>query len=139
MTILTATPYLILNGAAARAIPFYEQALGAKTTAMQRFGDVNQSCPEAQKHLVMHAELRVGEARVMMSDGPGEGALPVGGAVSIALNFSDAAQLRRSFDALAAQGKVIQPVIDAPWGDVFGVVSDQFGVNWMVTAPIPKS
>ena len=139
MPILTATPYLILNGAAVRAIPFYEQALGAKTETLQRFGEVNQSCPEAQKHLVMHAELRVGEARLMMSDGPGEGAPMAGGAVSVALNFNDAAQLRRSFDALATQGQVIQPVIDAPWGDVFGVVSDQFGVSWMMTAPRPKA
>src|SRR5690606_6918994 len=76
VTIRTATPYLILNGHAERAIALYERALGAKKEAFQRFGDVDGSCPEAQKSHVMHAALRVGEALLMLSDGPGEG--PVG-------------------------------------------------------------
>lgn len=132
MTIRTATPYFILNGAAEKAIAFYGQALGAKTATLQRFGDVDRSCPEARRDRVMHAELKVGDTLLMLSDGPGEGGPQRGGAVSVALNFDDAAETRRSFDALAAGGTVIEPLFQAPWGALFGVVNDAFGVSWML-------
>ncbi|WP_257461546.1 VOC family protein [Archangium lipolyticum] len=131
MTIKSATPYFILNGKAEQAIAFYQRALGAKTEALQRFGDVDQSCPVAMKSRVMHAALRVGDALLMMSDGSDEEAPPRSGNVSIALQFDDPDQARQCFDALATNGKAIQPLIDAPWGELFGVVSDQFGINWM--------
>lgn len=131
MTIRTATPYLILNGHAERAIALYERALGAKKEAFQRFGDVDGSCPEAQKSHVMHAALRVGEALLMLSDGPGEGPVGDSGNVCIALDIDDEAETRRAFDALATGGKVIEPLFAAPWGSLFGVVQDELGVRWM--------
>lgn len=51
--------------------------------------------------------------------------------MSVALQFDDAAQARSAFDALATKGKVVQPLIDAPWGELFGALSDEFGINWM--------
>jgi len=51
--------------------------------------------------------------------------------VNIALQFDDPDQARGCFDALAANGKVVQPLIDAPWGEMFGALGDQFGINWM--------
>ncbi len=134
MTIQSATPYLILNGQATRAMALYERALGAATQSVQRFGDQDHSCAQAQRDLVMHATLQVGEALLMLSDGPSVGPRAEGGAVSVALDFDDPAQLRRSFEALAASGKVIVDVHDAPWGAVFGVVVDEFGVHWMLNA-----
>jgi PhnB protein len=131
MAIQTATPYLILNGKAERAIALYQNALGALTETLQRFGDVDGSCSAAQRGRVMHAELRVGGARIMLSDGAGEGAPTGPGAVSIALAWNDPAEARRSFEALGATGNVIQPLFDSPWGTLFGVVADELGVHWM--------
>lgn len=131
MTIHAATPYLILNGRAGEAIAHYQQALGATVESRQRFGDVDQSCPEAMRDRIMHAELRVGAATLMLSDGPGEGAAPGAGAVSVALHLDDAAELARIFAALSDSGMVIQPVMDAPWGAKFGALHDRFGVSWM--------
>jgi PhnB protein len=141
MTIKAATPYFILNGKAEQAIAFYQRALGAKVEAMQRFGDGNPTCPAALKDRVMHSALRVGDALVMMSDGgPNESVLTPNGNVSIALEFDDPDQARSCFDALATNGKAIQPLIDAPWGGLFGVVGDQFGINWMFnSARVKKS
>lgn len=76
MTIRTATPYLILNGRATQAFALYKAELGAEVTSSQRFGDVQESCPQAQRDLIMHAELRLGDAVLMLSDGPGEGPAP---------------------------------------------------------------
>ncbi|MFP2903982.1 VOC family protein [Pyxidicoccus sp. 3LFB2] len=134
MSIQAATPYFLLNGQVEKAISLYERALGARTETLQRFGDMPGGCPTAMKNRVMHAELRVGGALLMMSDGPQDEAVPNGGRVSVALAFDDPAELRRSFDALAATGQVIEPILDAPWGGLFGVVRDEFGIHWMVNS-----
>jgi PhnB protein len=131
MTIQAATPYLILNGRAERALALYERALGARTEIVQRFGEVHGSCPEAQRDLIMHAALLIGETKIMLSDGPGTGDLPPTGIVSIALHLDDVEQAHRSFDALAQNGSVVEPLFDAPWGALFGVVRDELGVSWM--------
>lgn len=138
MSIRAVTPYFLLNGRVERAISLYERALGARVETLQRFGDVPGGCPAAMKSRVMHAELRVGSALLMMSDGPEDKpedkSLSDGGNVSVALAFDDPAELRRGFDALASSGKVIEPVFDAPWGGLFGVVRDEFGIHWMVNS-----
>ena len=133
MTIRSATPYLILDGRAERALTLYAQALGARVENLQRFGDADDSCPQAQRDRVMHAALRVGEALLMLSDG--DQAAPPGGrgAVSIALDFADEAELRARFAALVETGKAIVAPFDAPWGAVFGVAVDELGVQWMLS------
>ena len=130
MTIRAATPYLLLGGKVEQAISLYERALGAKVEELQRFKDVDQSCPDAMKDRVMHAMLRIGEAVVMLSDGPGE-APAESGKVSVALDLTDVEETKRSFDALAESGTVIEALFDAPWGALFGVVQDELGVAWM--------
>lgn len=135
MSIQAATPYLILGGKAREAIALYERAFGAKTQNVQRFGDVDGSCPEAKRELIMHAELRLDGATIMLSDGAGEtaGAPAVASdaKVSVAIAANDEAQARRAFDTLAEKGTVIQPLFAAPWGGLFGVVHDELGVSWM--------
>ncbi len=130
MTIRAATPYLLLGGKAEQAISLYERALGAKVEELQRFKDVDQSCPDAMKDRVMHAMLRIGEAVVMLSDGPGD-APAESGKVSVALDLTDVEETKRSFDALAESGTVIEALFDAPWGALFGVVQDELGITWM--------
>jgi PhnB protein len=132
MTIKAATPYLITNGKSERAIALYTKAFDAKVETIQRFGDVMGSCSEAQKSRVMHAVLRLGDAVVMMSDGPdAPDATPSLGPVCVALDLDDEPQARRSFDALAATGKTVEPLRQQPWGAVFGVVEDELGIRWM--------
>ena len=58
MTIQAATPYLILNGKAKDAIELYRSALGANVEAIQRFGDMPGSCPEAMKEQVRQLDER---------------------------------------------------------------------------------
>jgi PhnB protein len=74
----------------------------------------------------------VGDAVLMMSDGGPSGDAPSqSGNVNVALQFDDPDQARSCFDALATNGTVVQPLIDAPWGELFGALSDEFGINWM--------
>jgi PhnB protein len=132
MTIKAATPYLMIaQGKAEQAIALYQRALGAKTERMQRFGDVDQSCPAARKDLVMHAVLQAGQATLMLSDDPSPEQAAAGGPLSVALDFDDADEARRCFDGLAATGTIFEKLEAAPWGALFGALRDEFGVNWM--------
>jgi PhnB protein len=131
MTIKAATPYLMLDGQADNAIATYQSALGATLESLQRFGDMDPSTPDAMKNRVMHAVLKFGDATLMLSDGgPGEGQGPAG-RVSVALDMNDVAQCRKAYEGLTAKGKAVQPLIDAPWGALFGIAHDEYGVAWM--------
>lgn len=134
MAIKTAIPYLNMNGKADEAIPFYEQALGAKVTTLMRFGDAMPDCPAALKNQVMHAALQLGDATIFLSDGSPNVKPTPGGTVNVAVAFDDAAQARGSFDSLSKGGTIGQPLGDAPWGGLFGALQDRFGISWMFTS-----
>jgi PhnB protein len=131
MTIQTATPYLFLNGRAAQAVSLYERALGATVEVLQRFGDVDPTTPDTRRELVMHCLLHIGNARLMLSDGDGPGPLAETSNVNVAVEFDDADEMQRSFDALGATGSVVQAIFPAPWGALFGIVRDEFRITWM--------
>ncbi len=127
----TLNPYLNFDGTTAQVIELYTRALGAKAERVMRFADAPQmGVPAEHGQRIMHAQLRIGEGVLMLSDSvPGNGH-PLGGNGQVSLQFSDPAELIRRFDALAAGGTVRMPVTDTFWGK-FGMLTDAFGVDWM--------
>ncbi len=118
----TATPYLIIKGAAS-AIEFYKKAFGA--TELGRHAG-----PGGR---IMHAEIKIGDSPIMIADeAPEMGARSpqsLGGSpVSIFLYIEDVDAVANR--AVAAGAKVQMPVQDQFWGDRFGVVVDPFGHVW---------
>jgi len=118
------TPYLILNGAS-DAIAFYETALGAEEV-MRLAG------PGGKVH---HAEIRIGDSRIMLADEHPEiqalSPKTVGGSpVSIHLYVEnvDNAVTR----AVAAGAKLVRPVADQFYGDRVGGIEDPFGYRWFI-------
>src|SRR5215468_2792008 len=131
MSIRQVSPYINFEGNSEQAIRHYERTLGAKVERLVRYGEVpdNKFAPELQNR-VMHCELRIGDGVVMLSDAMG-GMGPTA-AAQIALDFSDAAELTARFDALAKDGKTLFPVHDTWYGGKFGMLTDVFGVRWML-------
>lgn len=128
-------PYLFFNGRCEAALNFYRQALGAEIVSMMRFSDAPdpQMAPPNQADKVMHASLRIGESTLFASDGRGEGETKFNGfSVSIAVDTPEEGQ--RLFNALAAGGKVDMPYAPTFWTTGFGMLTDRFGVSWMVNA-----
>ncbi|MNF15200.1 hypothetical protein D3C80_2177020 [compost metagenome] len=68
----------------------------------------------------------------MASDTPDRMAYTPGARISMALSGDDADELTGYFNKLSEGGKVVMPLGQAPWGAYFGMVTDQFGVEWMV-------
>lgn len=138
MTIKEATPYLFFQGQATAAIELYQKALGAKIEGIQHYSEMPGAGPEDCKGHVMHALLRLGETKIMLSDLPPGETLSQGCRVEIALAFDDPDEMTRSFRALAEGGRVRMDLQDAFWGDRFGTLVDPFGIEWMFSAPLRR-
>ena len=129
-------PYLFFDGHCEEAVEFYRKALGAKVSMLMRYKDSPEPPPPGKvppnwDNKVMHVSMQIGEATVMASDGCGSGDLSHNG-FSLSLNVKDAAAADRAFNALAAGGKVEMPLTKTFWSPRFGMLSDKFGVQWMV-------
>jgi PhnB protein len=133
-------PYLFFNGKCEEAIEFYKNALGAKVLMMMRFKD-NPDKPGPEKlspaldDKVMHACIKIGEAEVMASDGMGTGNLEFKG-ITLSLSVASEAEADRLLNALANGGQVQMPIGKTFFSPRFGMVTDRFGVSWMVIAEI---
>jgi PhnB protein len=141
MAIKKLNPYLNFDGTAAEAIKLYERVLDAKTEGTMRFGDMPGSdTPPQHKDRVIHALLHIGEGVIMISDTmPGTPFSTEGTNTHVCVDFSDADDMVRRFDALAAGGKVTMPVSDTFWGAKFGMLTDRFGVRWMFNCTLKQS
>jgi PhnB protein len=132
MSITKLNPYLNFNGTAAAAIRLYESALGAKTEQIMRYGDApGPKPPDEHKNRVMHASLVVGQGVIMISDTMPDRPTATEGNVHISLDFDDAGDMARRFEALSAGGRVTMPLQDTFWGATFGMLTDAYGVRWM--------
>ena len=128
-------PYLFFEGRCEEAMAFYGTALGAEVKALMRYSESPEPThiPPGSAEKVMHAEFRVGETVVMCSDGMCAGA-PAFKGFGLALPVADAAAAERTFAALAEGGEIRMPMAKTFFSPAFGMVSDRFGVLWMVMA-----
>ncbi|MGY5319480.1 VOC family protein [Neomicrococcus lactis] len=137
MTYKLAT-YLNFENTARQAMEFYHSVLGGKLD-MNTFSEFGMSQSEADANLIMHAQLETADgAFIMGSDTPAYMEVQKHGGFSIALFSQDYEGVKDKFDALAAGGQILEPLMQAPWGDYFGMFVDQFGINWMFNVAGPK-
>ena len=132
-------PYLFFEGRTEEALEFYKQKLGAQIDAVIRYKENPEPKynPPNSDDKVMHSLFRIGDAKVMASDGNCSGKPSFQG-FSLTFNARDEADAKKRFNALAEGGKVNLPLGETFFAKSFGMVADRFGVNWMVMAG-PKS
>ena len=132
-------PYLFFEGRTEEALEFYKQKLGAQIDAVIRYKENPEPKynPPNSDDKVMHSLFRIGDAKVMASDGNCSGKPSFQG-FSLTFNAKDEADAKKRFNALAEGGKVQMPLNETFFAKSFGMVADRFGVNWMVMAG-PKS
>ena len=129
-------PYLFFEGRAEEALEFYGRALGAKTEGLFRYKDSPDPpppgmVPPGSENKIMHSLMRIGDAAVMISDGKVSGKPNFQG-FSLAIDAPDIATVDKYFAALSEGGKVTMPLGKTFWSPRFGMLTDKFGVNWMV-------
>ncbi len=131
--------YLFFSGRCDEALAFYKQHLSADVKFLIRFNESPEPMPEGVlqpgfENKVMHAEFAVGNVRMMASDGCND--VEKFSGFRLALNVPDEDEARRIFAALASNGgKVDMPLTKTFWSPLYGQVTDQFGVGWMVMLP----
>jgi PhnB protein len=126
-------PYLFFDGRCDEAVAFYRKALGAEVTMLMRFKDSPDPsmAPPDSAEKVMHAALRIGETRVLASDGLCQGQASFTG-FALSLTAADEAEAEHLFAALGDGGEVRMPLAKTFFSPRFGMLADRFGVSWMV-------
>ncbi len=135
--------YLNFPGNTAEAMAFYETVFGTKIVMKMTFGEVPwmPGVPEHAKDKLMHIQLPITEAVHLMASDFIEGVSPGkflrGNDVNISIVAKDKAEADRAFELLSSGGVVRMPIGNAPWGPYFGMCTDRFGVQWMVSLTGP--
>jgi PhnB protein len=129
-------PYLFFNGRCEEALDFYRTAVGAEVSMLMRYKDSPEPpapgmIPPGSEDKVMHASVRIGGSQVLASDGHCAGQPNFQG-FSLSLTVADAAEAERAFAALSDGGKVGMPLAQTFFSPRFGMLTDRFGLAWMV-------
>ncbi len=128
----TLVPYLTFAGRTREAFNFYKDVLKGEIVSIQTFAEAKMETAEAHKNNIIHAEFKADGVHLMASDGmPGFVEQP-GNNVSLSIELSDADEQSRIFEAFSKGGKVDMPLQDTFWGARYGMVTDRYGIHWML-------
>ncbi len=127
-------PYLSFRGDAREAMEFYQSVLGGDLTVNTFAAYGGMGLPAAEHDKVMHAQLETADGLTLMaSDTPSTMPYAPAAGVSVSIDGTDEALLQRFWDGLAAGGTVTMPFETPPWGGRFGMLTDRFGIAWMLS------
>lgn len=123
--------YLTFNGNCQEAMGFYQEIF-QDTLDSRTYEGSPVEVPEEYKHKVLHARLDIGGAYLMASDGmPGTQA-NMGDATHISISVGETEEAKRIFDRLSQEGTIKMPLQKTFWSPLFGMLTDKFGVHWMI-------
>jgi PhnB protein len=129
--------YLNFDGNCREAMKFYERSLGGQLH-MVPFSEAPGNFPQEAKDRIMHASLTIGSAAIMASDTMPGTPFKQGNNFSLCINSESLEETEKLFNILGENGKVTMPLQDTFWGARFGMLTDQFGINWMFNFEKPK-
>lgn len=128
-------PYLMFGGRCEEALEFYRSALGAQVDMLMRFSESPDPTPPGMlppgfENKVMHASFRIAGNVIMASDGCEVGTQFKG--FSLSISVATEAEADRYFAALSNGGQVQMPLTKTFWSPRFGMLTDRFGIAWMI-------
>ncbi len=140
----TINTYLLFNGQCEAAFNLYKSVFGKEFEAISFFGDMPEQpgkpLPEEDKKRVMHVTLPISaETRLMGSDSTTEsGDVVFGNNFSVSIDCDSPEEADRFYHALKQGGRDVMPMNKTFWGAYFGMLTDRFGVNWMINYDYPR-
>ena len=137
-------PYLNFPGNTEDAFNFYKSVFGTEFAMLQRFKDTQEAgqLSAADQNKIMHIALPIGKGNILMATDALESMgqkLTVGNNFSISVSTDSKEEAERIFKGLSQKGNVTMPLADTFWGAYFGMLTDQFGIQWMVSYDKPRS
>lgn len=125
------TTYLHFDGNCRQAMQFYQSCLGGELQ-LNAYPDASGQPSTDPASRVIHGQLsRDGSPTLMASDSTPEGPVEQGNNFSVSIECDSIDEIERLFSALGHKGKIRLPLGDMPWGARFGMLTDQFGIQWM--------
>ena len=133
------TAYLSFDGQCEAAFKFYAETLGGEIQGLFKYGEspMADQVPPQCANQVMHATLALKDQTIMAADVPGRYETPRG--FSMTIGLSEAAEAERIFAALSEGGKVTMPLQETFWAVRFGMLTDRFGIPWMINCEKPMA
>jgi PhnB protein len=134
-------PYLTFNGNCEEAFQFYRSVFGGKFGFVGRFRDMPREAGQpamsaALGEKIMHMSFPISKETILMGSDTAEGmgpAVHAGNNFSLSVTAGSKSEAAKLFQRLSAGGNVTMPIADAFWGSYFGMLTDKFGINWMVS------
>ena len=132
-------PYISFKDNAREALEFYKGVFGGElTTSTFKEGGTQGMAPD-EENLIMHGMLVAANGITLMcSDTPKSMKYEDGARISVSLSGDNEEELRGYYDKLLEGGAAPMPIATAPWGDTFGMLTDKYGINWLVNIAGPK-
>ena len=133
--------YITFDGRCEEALEFYKKSIDAEVTSLMRWKesqDKDMKGPPGYEEKIMNAAFRIGETELMADDGMGDKTTEFKG-MTLAIEVADDAEAKRVFTALGEGGNVSMPLMKTFWTSSFGMLTDKFGVPWMVNVAALKS
>ena len=127
--------YLTFGGRCEEALEFYKKSVGAEVTGLLRWKESPEAAmkgPPGYEEKIMNAAFRIGDTQLMADDGMGTPEKAEFKGVTLALSAASDADTKRLFNALCDGGSVQMPLAKTFWTSSFGMLTDKFGVPWMV-------
>ncbi len=130
------TPGFNFNGQCEEAIALYEKAFGATTKFIMRYSDANKRdwkipLTDDQKNMVYHAEMFIGNQRVMFSDII-EFDLWKGTSLFLVITFEDAESVKKAYEILKEGSTIVYPMKSTTYSSCFVSLIDKFGFRWVL-------
>jgi PhnB protein len=144
---ISIAPYLTFPGNCEEAFNFYRSVFGGEFGYVGRFKDMppmegQPSAPESELNKIMHISLPIGIDHALMgsdsSDAFGHATI-VGNNFSISINATSNEEADRLYNGLSAGGQTTMPMNKTFWGSYFGMCTDRFGIQWMVSYEVPQN
>jgi PhnB protein len=134
----TINPYLNFMGNTEKAMNFYKSVFGGQFSIFQRFKDIpgGEKMSEDDQQKIMNISLPLRNGNVLMATDTLESmgqALNVGNNIHLAVSVESEKEADRIFKSLSDGGQIKLAMNKAFWGAYFGMLIDQFGIQWMVS------
>jgi PhnB protein len=129
---------MMFNGQTEAAFNFYKTVFGGEFTTLQRMkdipGDHHHQMPAEEQEKILYVQLPVGNSVLMGMDIPSH--MPptsMGSNFMVTLDTSSKEETTETFNKLSEGGTIMMPLGDQFWGAFFGMATDKFGIQWMLS------
>ncbi len=128
--------HLNFSGNCKDAFAFYQKVFKADSPFSMTYGEAphEMPIPADWKDKVMHTAIPLGGGVLMGCDAPPDKTKALGG-FQVCVEDKDQAEVKRIFEALSEGGNVTMPLSKTFWSPLFGMLTDKFGVGWMLSVP----